>query len=527
MQRFTALYDRLDATSGADAKVAALIDYLRAAPPGDAAWAVFLLSGQRLQRIVPPRAVRNWGRAASGLPGWLFDECFETVGDLAETIALLVGGARGEGSSTSLEAWVEERLLGLREVGPETQRARLVGWWRSEPPATVFLLVEMLTGALRVGVSAAMVVRAVAEVASLDRPVVAHRLSGQWRPTAAAFDRLVAVDEGESDPARPYPFYLASPLEGRPADLGPLGAWQAEWKWNGIRGQLVRRAREVFLWSRGEELLTKRFPEIVDAASRLADGTVLDGEVLAWLDGRPLPFGVLQQRIGRKRVSGKTLAEAPVAFMAFDLLEVDGNDVRGRPLSWRRERLDAVLADLDRRLVSSPVVHAEDWGSLEKARTTARDRGVEGLVLKRLTSIYRVGRRKGDWWKWKVDPYSVDAVLIYAQPGHGGQAKLLTDYTFAVWGDDDRLVPVAKASSGLTHDDIARLDRWIRRHTVDRFGPVRAVEPRWVFELHFEGIRESRRHASGLAVQVPRIARWREDKGVEEADSLVRLQELL
>ena len=528
MRRFTALCDRLDATCATNGKVAAMIGYLRAAPPGDAAWAVYLLSGQRLKRVVPPQAVRDWGRAASRLPEWLFDECYETVGDLGETIALLVGAARGKGSSTRLETWIEERLLGLREVGAETQRERLIGWWRSEPPAAVFLLVKMLTGSLRVGVSAALVVRAVAEMASLDRVVVTHRLSRQWRPAAAEFERLVAPDEGESDPARPYPFYLASPLEGRPADLGELGAWLAEWKWDGIRGQLVCRAREVFLWSRGEELLTELFPEIVDAAARLPDGTVLDGEVVAWIDGRPLPFSVLQERIGRKRVSGEILTEAPVAFVAFDLLEVDGNDVRSQALSWRRERLGAVLpAGFDPRLVASPVVCAESWGSLENARAMARERGVEGLVLKRRRSVYRVGRRKGDWWKWKVDPYRVDAVLVYAQPGHGRRANLLTDYTFAVWGDDERLVPVAKAYNGLTHDEIGRLDRWIRRHTVERFGPVRAVEPRWVFELHFDGIRESRRHASGLAVRLPRIARWREDKGVEEADSLVRLQELL
>jgi DNA ligase-1 len=295
----------------------------------------------------------------------------------------------------------------------------------------------------------------------------------------------------------------------------------------------VKRASNVHLWSRGEELITHRFPEIAAAATRLPDGTVLDGEVLAFRDERPMPFAALQQRIGRQKQVAQLVRAVPVVFMTYDLLEQNGADVRTVPQGERRARLQALLVGdaPDARqpagvLRISPTVCAQTWEELAIQRSDARARGVEGLMLKRLTSAYGVGRRRGDWWKWKIDPFTIDAVLIYAQPGSGKRASLLTDYTFGVW-DGGRLVPIAKAYSGLSNDEIAEMDRWIRRHTLERFGPVRHVEPVHVFELGFEAIARSSRHQSGIAVRFPRMLRWRKDKKAADADTLDSVRDLL
>jgi DNA ligase-1 len=394
------------------------------------------------------------------------------------------------------------------------------------------VLNKLLTGELRVGVSQTLVERALAEVAGLPPPALAHRLMGAWEPTAAFYENLLAAEGAQAeDDSRPYPFYLASPLESAGlADLGERGDWQIEWKWDGIRAQLLKRGGAVYLWSRGEELITERFPELARAAqSLLPDGTVLDGEILAWRDGRPLPFAVLQRRIGRKKLTEKVLAEAPVVFVAYDLLEDEGRDVREAPLAERRAALERRLEGGRPFFLPSPVIEtieAPAWDEVARIRDEARERGVEGLMLKRLSSPYRTGRRKGDWWKWKIDPFQVDAVLVYAQAGHGRRANLLTDYTFAVWSDGE-LVPFAKAYSGLSDPEIAALDGWIRRHTLQKFGPVRAVEPVQVFEVAFEGIARSPRHRSGVAVRFPRISRWRSDKTADQADTLESVQALL
>jgi DNA ligase-1 len=352
---------------------------------------------------------------------------------------------------------------------------------------------------------------------------------GEWQPTAAFARELLAPDTKDADVSRPYPFFLAYPLEGAVSDLGGTGDWQAEWKWDGIRAQLIRRKFQTFLWSRGEELITDRFPELQAAGAVLPDGTVIDGEVMPWRHdasgGRPLPFAQMQRRIGRKLLSNKILAEVPAVLVAYDLLESEGADVRERPLEWRRARLAEVVAG-NTALVLSPVVEAASWEELTAKRQESRERGVEGLMLKRRSSPYRVGRRRGDWWKWKIDPYSVDAVLIYAQPGNGRRASLFTDYTFGVW-DNGELVPFAKAYSGLTDEEIRKVDTFVRRNTTKTFGPVHVVKPELVFELAFEGIQRSPRHRAGIAVRFPRMARWRTDKKAEEADSLDTIRALL
>jgi ATP-dependent DNA ligase len=525
MQRFCQLYEALDGTTRTNAKVEAMVRYLETVPAEDVAWAVFFLTGQRLTRLISGRTLRAWVLRHTGLPEWLVEEAHGAVGDSAETVALLLDCPRsGDVPSAPLHRWLEERILPLRGQPAEHQYAEVCGWWRELPRAQVFVLNKLLTGAFRVGVSKLLVVRALAEVANLPRPAIAHRLMGRPQPGAAWYRGLVAAEGATDDRSRPYPFYLASPLEADPETLGPVEDWLVEWKWDGIRGQLMRRGGEVFLWSRGEELITERFPELVQAAARVPDGMVLDGEVLAW-DGEVLSFAVLQRRIGRDRLTQQMLQNAPAAFLAYDLLEDAGEDIRSRPLALRRARLEKRVEVSDRLLVS-PELRAASWRELVELRVEARERKVEGLMLKRRDSAYGVGRQRGAWWKWKVDPLTLDAVLVYAQAGSGRRASLFTDYTFAVWRADE-LVPIAKAYSGLNAGEIAELDRWIRNHTLERFGPVRQVEPVHVFELAFEGINRSTRHKSGVALRFPRIARWRTDKPAAEADRLDQVRALL
>jgi DNA ligase 1 len=553
MERFASLFAALDQTNSTNDKVEAMRAYFLDAPPADAAWAVFFLTGRRLKRLIPGAALRQWTISATGVEQWLLDECYAIVGDGAETAALIFDQwPSTAAASVPLAAWVEDLILPLRNAPPETQQAHVLGWIRVLDRWQRLVLFKLLTGELRLGVSQTLVVRALARAVNLPTTTMAARLMGDWTPSAAWFDSLSTSDLTADDLSRPYPFYLASPLEAQMdvADtLGDLAVWQIEWKWDGIRAQLVKREGVTHVWSRGDELITRRFPEIDDAAASLPDGTVIDGEVLAFRDDRPLPFAALQQRIGRQQHVARKARDIPVVFMAYDVLEYERRDVRMAPLSARRIILENVVASLTpsaapsapdelllpfdaepeqghRPIRVSPLLVVSSFDHLATARLQARGHGVEGLMIKRRNSSYGVGRKRGDWWKWKIDPFTIDAVLIYAQPGSGKRASLLTDYTFGLW-DRGELVPVAKAYSGLTNEEITELDRWIRRHTVERFGPVRHVEPVHVFELGFEAIAKSSRHRAGVAVRFPRMLRWRKDKPAQEADTLDALKLLL
>ncbi|OWJ76358.1 ATP-dependent DNA ligase [Haematobacter genomosp. 1] len=526
MKRFAALFAALDRTTKTGAKVTALADYFRTADDADRLWTIALLSGRRPKRAVNATRLAEWAAEAAGLPFWLFEESYAMVGDLAETIALLLPAPKGT-EDLPLSDWIA-RLRDIALMDEPARKQVILGIWDRLGGEERFIFNKLITGGFRMGVSQGLMTRALAEATGVEEATLAHRLMGGWTPDTTTFARLVLEPDPEADLSRPYPFCLASPLEGEAVALGPPADWIAEWKWDGIRGQLIRRGGAHFLWSRGEELVTDRFPELARALDFLPDGTVIDGEILAWEGEAPLPFSALQTRIGRKTLSRKVLNDAPVVLLAYDLLEAEGRDIRDLPLSERRAALEALVGAMppDLPLHLSPLLAFDGWDSLPGERDRARAIGAEGLMLKRLASPYTGGRKRGDWWKWKVDPMTVDAVMIYAQAGHGRRATLYTDFTFAV-RDGNELVPFTKAYSGLTDAEFRKISQWVRSHTLERFGPVRRVPPELVFEIGFEGIQPSPRHKSGIALRFPRMLRWRQDKPVSEIDTLDTLRALL
>ncbi len=532
MRSFSRLYATLDETTSTLAKRAALAQYFRTASPADAAWAVQLLRGGKLPRLMGAAALRELASEVTGFPSWLVAESHAQVGDLAECLTLLVESVAethdADVDEVPLSQWIE-RIRAMTSADDEVRRVWLADAWRRLPQAERFVLNKLLTGALRVGVSARMVALALADASGVAVERITRRLGGKWLPGAEAFMALISTleDSGEDSAATPYPFYLASPLEGDPATLGDAEDWLAEWKWDGIRAQLLRRGGRSLIWSRGGEDLEGRFPEIEAAAMSLPDNCVLDGEILAWSESMPLPFIRLQPRINRLKPGANLVTSTPTRLLAYDLLEGGGRDLRQHSLSERRAALENMIASIpgNAAIGLSEQVRFRNWAELGAHRSLARERNVEGLMIKRLDSVYRDGRKRGDWWKWKVEPLTIDAVLIYAQSGHGRRAGLHTDYTFALW-QGDGLVPFAKAYSGLTDAELLELDRWIRTHTIERFGPVRSVQPSLVFELAFEAVQLSKRHRSGVAVRFPRILRWRRDKNPQEADSLDNLRTL-
>jgi DNA ligase-1 len=546
MKAFTELYWRLDATSSITEKVAALRDYFAAAPPDDAAAALAVLSGSRQLRSVSTAQLREWAAEATGFPAWLVEECYAHVGDLAETLALVLPVPAAEaaaGSGLGLAEAMQATIHDLRGAGDDRKREVVLAVWRQLAPRERIVWHKLLTGGLRVGVSRTLVARALAEIAGVEQAEMTHRLAGEPPADGPAFARLLAAESPLADSRRPYPFFLASALDRTALDhvaedLGAVADWQAEWKWDGMRAQLVRRGAELAVWSRGEELVNDAFPEIAAAGAALPPGTVLDGELLAVAGGRLLPFAMLSKRASRKTVTKKILAEIPCVFVAYDLLEQQGEDLRPRPIVERRARLEALVAtpftdviagparaDAN-RLFLSPLVTAATWEELAAARAESRSRGVEGLMLKRRSSPYAVGRTRGDWWKWKVEPLEIDAVILYAQAGHGRRAGLHSDYTLGLW-HDGRLVTVAKAYSGLTDAEIVEIDRIVRVTTVEKHGPVRICTPTLVMQLAFEGVSRSTRHKSGVAVRFPRIIRWRRDKDPADAGTLADLQRMI
>jgi len=533
MKRFTQLFYEIDATTSTNAKVQALQTYFEAESAANAVWALYLLLGKTRKRLVTSRVLRDVFLSISPIPEWLFQDCYAHVGDSAETIALLLKDtplAAQEALTLPLHEWMERVIPTVKTVeSEEALRDLIVSWWASLSFAEVFVLNKVLTGAFRVGASEKLVIKGLSKACGIAEAVLTHRLMGDFEPTIAFYEQLTSPEQAELAPSQPYPFFLASPLDEErfQREETNLAGWSAEWKWDGIRAQIIKRANEVFIWSRGEDLVTHQFPELEEAFQDGPNGTVFDGEILCWEGDRPMNFNALQKRLGRKRVSKKLREENPVHFIAYDLLEHDGHDIREKPLGDRRQLLQEVLREFPSdRIQASELVQFQSFTDLQALRERSRQQGAEGLVIKAIDSPYLVGRKRGYWWKYKVEPMTLDAVLIYAQAGSGKRANLFTDYTFALWHNGE-LVPFAKAYSGLDNEEINELDKWIRRHTIERFGPVRSVAPVQVFEIGFEGISASKRHKSGISVRFPRILRWRHDKPIEEADTLQAAFDLL
>ncbi|HZX58105.1 MAG TPA: ATP-dependent DNA ligase [Mucilaginibacter sp.] len=536
MKAFAQLFLSLDETNKTNEKVKVLKDYFTNVPDTDKMHMLALFTGRKPKRQINTTLIRNWAIEASKIPAWLFEESYHVVGDLAETMSLLMP-QNTAGSDKSLTDWIAE----INALGDKTENERktwLLESWAMLNTQERFVLNKILTGGFRVGVSQNLVVKALADVTGLDAATLTHRIMGNWMPETYHYKQLLEEHNSNDDISRPYPFFLAYPVqetsekqrsvEELQGALGNASEWQAEWKWDGIRAQMIKRGGKIFIWSRGEDLATEKFPELHPFLNALPDGTVLDGEILSFRDGLPLPFNVLQTRIGRKNLSKKILEDSPVAVIAYDCLEYKGEDIRSKAQSERREILESLHATtlFPEIFRLSALIRFNSWDELAAKREQSRAMVAEGIMLKRKSATYQVGRRRGDWWKWKIDPFSVDAVMIYAQKGHGRRADLYTDYTFGVW-DGDKLIPFAKAYSGLTDIEIGKVDNFIKRNTIEKFGPVRTVKPELVFEIGFEGINRSTRHKSGMALRFPRILRWRHDKPKEEADTLDSLRALL
>jgi len=523
MKHFTQLFTDLDQTTKTLDKIKALVAYFENANDRDKLWAIALLSHRRPKRSVNASLLGLWASELAKLPPWLFEESHHVVGDLAETISLVLPPPT-EISDSSLTEWIEF-IKSLEPLSIDQKKEKIISAWNRLEPMQRFVFNKLITGGFRIGVSQQLMVKALAKHSEVKENIIAHRLMGNWSPETGNFQELVLSDD-TLDLSRPYPFYLAYALEGDVKDLGSIDEWQAEWKWDGIRGQVIVRNRELFVWSRGEELVTDKYPEFRVFLDLLPDGTAIDGEILPFKNDLPLSFNKLQTRIGRKSLTQKQLKEVPIAFVAYDLLEWQGEDIREWPLDARRNQLAQLCGVNSSVLRLSPTVTVDSWEKLADERSRARALFSEGIMLKRKNSVYRDGRRRGDWWKWKIDPFTVDAVMIYAMSGHGRRANLYTDYTFAVW-KDDQLVPFAKAYSGLTDEEIREVDRWVKHNTIEKFGPVRSVKPELVFEIAFEGIAKSTRHKSGIALRFPRIHRWRKDKPIREANTLDDLNKIL
>lgn len=525
MKTFAALFSGLDSTTKTNEKISAMADYFTRTDVKDGIWAIALLTGRKPKRPIRSNDLKTWATELAGIPYWLFEESYAVVGDLAETISLLVP-FHESASDKSLNEVMQE-ILWLADREDVEKKQWLYDFWKTFSPDELFVFNKLITGSFRVGVSQQLVFKALAKAYSIDDKVVAHKLMGSWLPQDNNLHDLLLSTEISSDHSKPYPFYLAYQLDVSFAEMGNIEDWQIERKYDGIRGQIIVRKDHVHTWSRGEELMTDKFIEFNEIKEHIPDGTVLDGEFLPFKDDRILSFNEMQKRIGRKNVSKKMLQDIPLVMMCYDLLEYKGEDIRMKPLRERRMLLEEIIAQQPYEILKlSPLLQCDNWELLDALRNESKQLGCEGLMLKHKDSIYETGRRRGKWWKWKVDPYTVDAVLIYAQSGHGRRANLFTDYTFAVW-DNEELVPFAKAYSGLTDKEILQVDSWIKKNTLEKFGPVRSVKAELVFEIAFEGIAASPRHKSGIALRFPRILRWRKDKKKEEINTKADLLQLL
>nr|WP_297786818.1 ATP-dependent DNA ligase [uncultured Allomuricauda sp.] len=535
MKQFAQLIKTLDGTNKTNVKVQALSQYFNEASNQDKVWTIAILSHRRPPRPVNTRLLRTWAAELSKIPTWLFEESYHIVGDLAETIALVVPSTE-KGTEKSLTTFLQE-MLALKQKAEAEKKEYLFQHWSVLDYYERFVFNKLITGSFRIGVSQKLMTRALSKATGIEEDILAYKLMGNWDPNRISFHDLV-LEEKESDYlSKPYPFFLAYAVEDDVSDLGDVSEWSAEHKWDGIRSQVILRTNEIFVWSRGEELVTDKYPEFEAFVGAIPNGTVLDGELLPYPNGEIGTFKDLQTRIGRKNISKSLLEKIPVKLKVYDILEWKGQDIRNKTYLERRHILEDFYSNTIKSnketipLLLSNRLQFNSWDDVAHERDLSREKHSEGLMLKRNDSTYQVGRKKGDWWKWKVDPLTIDAVLTYAMRGHGRRSNLFTDYTFALWDINDEgekeLVTFAKAYSGLTDKEFRQVDAWIKKNTLERFGPVRSVTPEHVFEIAFEGIAPSKRHKSGVATRFPRILRWRKDKKIDEANSLDDLKALI
>ncbi len=549
MRAFAELLDRLSLTASRNAKLVLVRDYLRSTPDPDRGWALAALTGDLSFDAAKPAMIRKAVEAR--VDGVLFGWSYDYVGDLAETVALIWPASPDRRPNREPE--LAEVVEALWTAGRAEVKGLLEGWLDALEPKGRWALLKLMTGGLRVGLSARLAKTAAAmmrpathrsspsteeaETVTVLDPVEVSAVEEVWHAVAPPYGDLFAWLEGRAErpspdaPGRFRPVMLAVAVD-EAVDLPKMDPadYAAEWKWDGIRVQAVVEGGVRKLWSRTGDEISGAFPDVMEA---LAFEGALDGELVVWRDGAIAPFGDLQQRLNRKTVDAKSLASFPAAVIAYDLLADERGDQRARPLRERRARLEALVGEHQgARLHLSPLVDYPDWGALARLRADPPvGAAAEGLMLKRWDSPYLAGRPKGPWFKWKRDPHVIDAVLMYAQRGHGKRSSFYSDYTFGVWTPDGALTPVGKAYFGFTDEELKQIDKFVRDHTVDRFGPVRSVRAErdfgLVLEIAFEGLQRSARHKSGVAMRFPRVSRIRWDKPAREADTLDGVMDLL
>ena len=521
MREFSQLFHDLDESTKTNDRIDQLVKYLLEASPEDSIWVCWFLAGNRIKGAIKTSELRTFASERSGLPQWLLEECHDRVGDLAETISLLVA-TEGSGEILSLSEWIIKFIEPMIGMDTEERRENIFRVWDFLGEQDFLPFHKLLTGGFRMGVSKGNLCKALARVGGVQPAIIAQRLTGNWSPKTLSLEGILNPGDDEDRLCQPFPFCLANPLQEEAENLGRLEDWQVEWKWDGIRAQLINRGGTCMIWSRGDESVGHSFPEVMNAGKWLPGDLCMDGEILAWGQDGLRSFSRLQARLGRKEPGPTILKREPVRFQAYDLLRLDGMDMRKVSLKERRKKLEAILSSLppDFPIGLSPLVEEKSWASLRKLREESRNRGVEGFMLKKKDSSFESGRVKGCWYKWKVDPYLADMVVVSAQLGHGKRSNLYSDYSLAVWDEQGELVTVAKAYSGLSDNEIEKVDRFVRKNITGKFGPVRSVKPNLVFEIAFEGVRSSGRHKSGVALRFPRINRWRTDKKIEDADTL-------
>ena len=525
MKTFAQLITSLESTNKTNAKIDAMVHYLQTAPENDKLWFLALFTGKRPKRPVNTNLLKLWALEITQLPEWLFLESYSSVGDLGETLSLILPPPENE-IDKSLSQWMSE-LIDLKDKTEEEKRIYVIESWNGLDYTERFIFNKLIGGSFRIGVSKKLLINALSKYSEIDSSQLMHSIMGKWNVEEENFEDLISGTNINPDNSKPYPFCLAYPMEKEIHELGNPEDWQAEYKWDGIRGQLIKRNKEIFLWSRGEELVTPQFPELVSALEKMEGDFVLDGEILGVVDNQVLNFNELQKRLNRKTITAKMLKEIPVKSFVYDILEFNGEDLREKPLSERRAILEKLINENPHENIKlSEIIQYKNWEELTEIRSNSRENNSEGLMLKQKNSHYHSGRKKGDWWKWKVDALTIDAVLIYAQKGSGRRSGYYTDYTFAV-KKEDQLVTIAKAYSGLTDKEIMEVSKFVTKNSLEKFGPVRTVKPELVFEIAFEGIGYSNRHKSGVALRFPRIVRWRRDKKVDEIDDIEEVKKLI